>query len=317
MRSSARFVFIIFLLGVRAVGAAEAPLPARADSPRSLAGHRFIPADDVPDPFVGTFVGMSAALGLSGLSDVPMVDRFSRSTGETKDLDLATLGQSLDLQLGLLDWLALRARLSGAILSGSDSTGALLYGAEFAYAYAFGASLRLLRASRVQIAVSGDVRRGTGSLIQPLESITRSLLAFRITTKGLFAETTSTEWGGGLQMALALHPVIGLWASGRYVYVDREVGGQGSASDELEAGVAASVDLAPATPVPIGLLASVVTRDSFKKGSSGTTTVGAGLFYTGREELVLGVELSVGRDTLDSGIQMAGYLGIFRLRYYW
>lgn len=127
--------------------------------------------------------------------------------------------------------------------------------------------------------------------------------------------------GGGVQAASALHPALGLLGSMDLDYLgqfaEREASSGGGAGAQLVLSTLLSLDLRPVSPLPLGatllyqhgqtfgLLAAEATRRTFD-------LLGLGVFYTGRQDLGLGLE-----STAVFGDSFVGLGTELRLWYYW
>jgi hypothetical protein len=149
IRRSVRYVLLAAIAALMLVSNLTYATESQSSPDRVLGGHTFIPSASVPDPFVSTKFGTSTGVGL-GTMDLPnSVAHYTAGT-----YNLAVLGEKFDLQLGLVDLVALSAKLSGFVFSGINEEGILNTGASVGYNYELGATVKLLRLEKFQLAES-------------------------------------------------------------------------------------------------------------------------------------------------------------------
>ena len=298
-------------LPLRAVSAAEG-----GDTGREVNGHTFQPTDLLPQPFCTTHVGLSTGFGFATLS-TPAVDEDGYATGGTAHYRLAALAEWLDLQLAPLEWLAVRGKVQGNVLSGADPDAALTFGANVGLEYALGTTVRVFRARWLQAAVSLDVDRNHGYRFSPSDAIVASLQAGRIDANTLLTRSTETDLLLMGQVAVAPTAAFGAWLAGGYARAWTSSEGQTSNEGLYGAGLGASLDFAPLAQVPVGLVAAYLWQKSSTGGASATHNVSAGVFYTGRRNLALGLEAGYMLQSPVADVDLSVVTAQIRLRYYW
>ena len=110
----------------------DRPGAPASDDGRLLGGHRFIPSEFVPGPFITTDFTTLTGLGFASAA-------FNVS-GSTTAYNLGALSESMRLQVAQTSWLALRLGAAGILFSGIDQDAALNFGATFGYSVVTGAS---------------------------------------------------------------------------------------------------------------------------------------------------------------------------------
>lgn len=307
---------IVVVLSALLASAPPAQAAEGGDTGREVNGHTFLPSDLLPQPFCTTHVGLSTGFGFAKLK-APIVDENGYATGETAHYTLAALAEWLDLQLAPLDWLAVRGKVQGTVLSGATTAAALNFGANVGLEYAVGATARVLRLGWLQAAVALDVDRTHGYRFSPGDAIVASLQAGQITTDTLLIRSTDTQVLVTGQVAASPGPAFGAWLVGGYARSWTSGGGTSSSEGLLGLGLGASLDFAPLAKVPVGLLSAYLYEKSSASGASGTHNVSAGVFYTGRRNLALGLEAGYLLQSPAAGVDLSVVTALIRLRYYW
>jgi hypothetical protein len=280
---------------------------------RVLGRHAFLPVDLVPDPFVNTRFSMSTGVGFGQMElsqDVPVGGDVTMPAGT---YNLAVLGQILDLQLGLLDWLALRGKLGGFVLSGLDMNAALNFGASVNYEWEAGAIFRILRTKMFQLSISGDFSSDNTLGIKPAQFIGASFASGSISTDNLFSKENNYGFSTGTQIALALHDSLGLWLSAKYAHAFKDDGGTGT----VITGSGLSFDLHPLIRVPLGLVGYYQLEQGLEDTDEPLHYFGAGVFISGRDNLALGIEGAVMMANYNDILKVNAYQAAFKMRYYW
>jgi len=277
---------------------------------RRLGDHVFVESESLDAPFVTTSIASLTGVGIASAAGT--VDLDGDGLDDGLDLKLGVFQQGFQLSVAPVEWLALQATMSGQVLSGSNVDTALLIGVQAGYNYTLGAKVRVLRTDSLQLGASLAVNVDNGLRFSPLQAITESIDAGRISRNSLLSKSASTELKPGIQIAYGFGPTLGVWASAAYAQTVAHSGAvDEDSSFDLGAGV--SVNLNDAHDIPLGFDLTAVT------GASGDTTSrrgGVGVFYTGRPELQTGVEVEVGsQSSEDFSLDLSA--GLFKLRYYW
>lgn len=301
---SPALILFVITLGLIAPQAALGADAAKEVSKRSLSGHHFIPSDVITSPFITTH--FSSATGV-GLATVEVGNASHR---------LMSLGQWLDIQFGLFSLVALRAKLIGTVASAITTEGALNYGAQVSYEYAFGATVKIIRTGAFQLSASLDFARSKGMGVNPKTAIETASNTGTLSTDGLFRESMDTNLNGNVLLAVAFHKLIGIRANVGYGYEWSASAGTDSNATALFISGVLSLDLGAVTPIPIGILGYYKMEKSFAAGIDPVHYVGGGIAYTGRTNFVLGLEAAA-MLTSFSQVDLSSVIVAFRMRYYW
>src|SRR5690606_20131922 len=116
------------------------------------------------------------------------------------------------------------------------------------------------------------------------------------------------------------HSIIGVGASFEATYRSTSVSKQDQSLSRVyavfEEALLVSVNLHPSTPVPVGANIFYRRFDAVGNGAEGAAdagnTVGGGVYYTGRDTVVIGAEVQA---SLESDVTLV--FGSLRLWYYW
>jgi hypothetical protein len=289
--------------------------PPRENEGRRLGGHTFLLSEFLPNPFITTELSSITSLGLAFLH-VPIAGTASVST-----YDLAAFSQAAQLQLGFADVFALRFGAAANAESGTTPDAALVAGAMLGYAFGGGAALSG-RVGRLRLTASFDVRRRNDYDFDIADAIQRSAAAGTVTTATLLVNTATLSYRPGVQLAFALGPASGIIAHVRFDHDSASTAATASVAatsttlDAVEAGAALSIDLRAASLVPVGLLFSY-NRVSVIHGDGSSHQAGAGLFYTGRYHLSVGLEVRGRFQSLAAGTDETTVEGVLAVRYFW
>jgi len=298
-------ILALSLLALTARGAA-----AQEES-RALATHRYIPPLLQQPAFITTHFGVREGVTSLIVPDAPL----ELGTDELRALGFT---QAIDLGVKITDYVGLYGTASGSVTSGIDAGSAFEVGADLEGAFELGAVLRLARfepiGTEISLRFSGGMQLANGfDVAQFIEAVeeatTQSVAAVRRSDALALLSTPSTSrrLGGGLFVAQTLLPQLGLQASlalrqtkttaRPFDFVKRARVDETKDSLDLEAAVALSFD-ASSLRVPLALMpeyrlvrTKVESRDDAGEKSELTYVshyVGIGLYYSGRENLVLG-----------------------------
>jgi len=303
----------------------EAERPFR----RQLAGHVFLPSAIVKDPFVTTFfrttTGAGAALGL----DVPIYNLNDSLLGTvTGDIAFATLG--FEYQQALGRWFALRASVSGTARLSTSVQALFAEGITAVWGGSLGATARLVQSERWILSATADYSTNNLTKVTPLEFAQDLAQFVKDVVEGggelpdtfpksdLLTEGAAPELRGGLRAAFAPKAWLGFTALLETGWTDPFESEERSRG-LVAVGGTAGIDFGAMDKLPIGLLASVSGQSSGGRGSdvsSGATLWGLGVFYTGRREFSVGVEMTWGRlDQRESADKIDAVLGRLLVRY--
>jgi hypothetical protein len=265
---------------------------------RKLNDHQFIESESLESPFITTSLASLTGAGFATAKDLK--------------IDLGLFAQGFRYNIAFLDWLSIRAGINGKILSGANAQSALLFGLQLSYDYSIGAKIRALRIGGFQLSASLDVSFDNSVQMSPRDAIVESINKGDISTKTLLNIRSATVTTPGIQLAYAFGSTVGLWFALKQLIAQAD--GESESYSSTEAGVGVSLNFNQSLGLPVG---SSLTYRSISDDSEDTEEyTGIGLFYTGRPELLTGVEVELGKITA-SRITIDTYNALFKLRYYW
>ncbi|PTL82576.1 hypothetical protein [Vitiosangium sp. GDMCC 1.1324] len=314
-----------------------------------LGGHNFLFPMLQQSAFVSSYVGLRSGAAVYDVPDLP-IGRLG-----TVDVSLTGYQQTLDLGVRLTRWLGLWGQARGTLYAGLTVGSFLSDGANFQAGGDGGLVVRLLHldSSGTQLSLrgGGGYQQGrelslftlvTSILDTPgatLEDILRGRLGELVTVP-----TSEYSANGGLFLAQALGgSVMGFQASASATRIwrsrrpfDSVLGDrvdQYSTSTRVDLAAALSADFKP-LGVPLALMGEYLFTAGYQsevalaRTNLNTSSVGLGLYYSGRPNLqfglggvaVLHAESRIGRDS-DGNPAKSGrptlYYGQLILRYIW
>ncbi|NTX13893.1 hypothetical protein HUA74_17800 [Myxococcus sp. CA051A] len=316
---------------------------------RQLKDHTFLFPMLQGSAFVTTNVGIREGLARYDVPDVPVNEL------EPRDVLLTGIQQTLDLSLGITDWLGFTGFGRATIITGSNADGLLASGASVDLVGQLGGVVRILRSdtSGTQLSFRANYGYNRGREITLLPLISAIVDSPGVTVGGiidgdlgqlLFVPRKESSTKGGLYVAQSFGRVFSLQASGAAEYAwqtrrpfDSVAGGrfeQNTHALRVSLSLAATLDIYPVTAVPLAVMGEYVFRTGFQErvGQDDRTlkdsTAALGIYYSGRANLQLGLGavrtfnaephpgLGARGRTLESGEPSLSY-GELILRYVW
>lgn len=316
-----RFVLIAVVALASLAGArgraAEDQSKAIPGSDRQLAGHVFTPSRLVLPPFTTTYFGSVTVFGL-GTGETNDIDIDGNIVGR-RDEDVAGFGEGFDFSYRFADWLAIRAAASGSFYSGTSGRSFLVVGTTAQFYAALGATLAHTFAPNLRAALTFDVSQQPAYDLLIANGIVETVRRGDFATDALFQEGTRVRAQPGVSLAWAPHPAVGLVGTAAFIWSRRTSGGGEREQTGSAFGISGDLDLGRLTPVPIALLA--VYHWEGAGGLARLQDVGGGVFYSGRPNLQLGLEVAFRdqtlRDDVEGEIPLEATLAAVVLRYYW
>jgi len=312
-----------------ALAAAATASPVRAEeagSPESggrvLNGHVFMPATDVPPPFVTTSFASSMLLAAGTTTGSYQVgnQNFSGS------FDYAGVGGVLGYEYAFLDHFSVRAKLEEAIYSGITGKSAIVIGTtvQGGGSVGFTASLPIGSSARVGFLFDAGLQPNLaltiGSAIKSIVDSCSQPNGCVVGTGEVFQQRNVITYEPALAASWAPLSALGLTANVGYLWAN-ETGNNSNNNSAKSAvlGAAADFDFGAISHVPVGLQAQfswAAPNGSFLKH---VTDLGGGIFYTGKKDLAIGVQAVNRRFAVTPGVDVSWSTVISEigLRYYW
>jgi hypothetical protein len=293
-------------------------LPARTQSPRSLDGHVFIPARLIVSPFTYTAFDMQTNAGGADAT-APRYNLQGDIVG-SRDLSLAAVGTSFQLDLAVIRDLSLRLKANVLGYTGTDGISVLSAGLTAAYGATFGATWGHTFGGNKRIALVLDTGPQPEFSVVVANAVINAIQNNTFESADMVTDVTRWDSRGGVSFGWGLTPAVGLIAEARFLWSRRTTSGE---TELLRRGallgVALDFDLDPLIRFPLGIVGSYQATVP----TSGETThdAGLGFFYTRRVRLALGLEINWRHGDLRPGIEPPlkadSVIGTIRMKYYW
>jgi hypothetical protein len=296
------------------------PAPSATQRPaegREVNDHLFLPAELVVQPFietdfraVSTFGAVSStAPGLTATGEIDSTRRKYSQLGYQ---------QTFELQVKLLRWLAVRANATALLYSGTNGPSVLNLGSTIQYGGGAGLTLGQRFGRVVQLAVIADASFEPSYNVDISGAIAASLRAQQVSTDPLFTRRNGLPVRAGVSAAIAPLAALGFELMGRYEHAFR-LGSGLTPTDAFVGAGTVDFDLRALSRIPIGFLAGYQVAVPF--GAAERTELwhylDGGVFYTGRRDLALGLEVSARRFPQRAQVDSDAILGDLVIRYYW
>jgi len=290
-------------------------LPAQEPG-RELNGYEFIPSRIVADPFAITYFGTNTGGGMAFDLKTPFIDLNGDTVG-TLTGDVAFMALGFEYQQRFGKWLAVRFELAGNGRIGTDEQSMLAQGVTGTVGWNLGATARIYQSQKVIISGALDLARTNIVGINPYG------FAESIIDNGLTDDNSLVESGNAISGILGAR--LG-WAPASWVGVTAVLeGGRGDVTESgsetvIGGGGTVGVDLKNLNVIPIGILFSFES-DAFAQSGADLATrsngFGLGLFWTGWEDFIIGVETTMRvLDRRDADDNFEAFVATFNLRYW-
>jgi hypothetical protein len=325
---------------VQAADAAPDPAPAAAEAVpavepssegRELGGHRFMPAIGVVSPFAttsfGTWltVGTGSTVGRISLqfpgTPPPPPQTFERS------VSYAAIGGVLAYEYAFLPGVSARVGFSETLYSGTTGAAVAVVGTNIRVGLGAGLTAGMKLGDSVRLAAVADAtyapRIGLllgNALRSAYESCSTGVANCQVDFGQLLNQQNVLVVQPGVAAAWA--PLRSLGVSGNLSYVYSSVQGTSTEPSEgnaVSVGAAVDFDFAQVSRVPLGLQLTWSSRIPVSSGGTNRfTDVGGGLFYTGRKDLSLGLQIIDRRFRLAPTVDVSWttLLAFIGMRYY-
>jgi hypothetical protein len=296
------------------------PTSKTAASGRVVGGHIFMPAQDVPGALLttsflsGLLVGVGSTTGTTQIGDQVLSGTF----------DYAAVGAVLAYEYAFLDHFSARVGLTESIFSGTTGRSAIVIGSELQAGFGAGATFSLPVGDKLRMGLLFDLgfTPNVGLTVgNAIKGVINNCQTTGCSVDGInaFQQKNVTTLQPSLAANWAPIRALGLTGNFGYLYANQKINGTTFTGNALTIGLAADLDLYDVWKVPIGL--QVQYSWTAPKGSTlqHVTDLGGGIFYTGRKNLALGVQVINRRFavTPDVDVSWKTYIANIGLRYYW
>jgi hypothetical protein len=292
--------------------------PRRHEWRRALNDHIFIPSLIVPDPFVPTAFSLLTGGGIADArTPPPELAGYRFGDGRYR---LASLAATIGFSAGITRWLGVRlfgvAAGFGAV--GMDAAAAV--GGTLFYDALFGLTVSGPLGRRVRLGLVVDADWGQARSVVPRDLLDGGLRAARV--QDLTIDTiTRTSIGvlPGLSVAVAPHAALGLVGTVQAGWERTEDDRTRARTDGGTVVVATVVDLdlrALTRALPIGFVAAYRARLPFASDERPSHDAEAGIYYTGRDALAVGLTARARWFELRPGVDATALGGAVILRFF-
>jgi hypothetical protein len=294
--------------------------PGSADG-RVVNGHVFMPAADVPGALLTTSFSSGLLAGVGSTSATWQVgDQVLSGT-----FDYAGVGAVLAYEYAFLDHFSARVGMTELIFSGTSGRSAVVIGSELqagfgaglTYGFAVGDSLRV--GLLFDAAVTPNLGLTIGTALKSVINSCNTPSGCDVDTASAFQQKNVVTLQPALAANWAPTPALGFTGNLSYLHASQKVNGVSADGDAVVLGLAADLDLHPIWHVPLGLQAQFSWTAPSGHALQHVTDLGGGVFYTGRRNLALGIQVLARQFavTPDVDVSWRTYLANIGLRYYW
>jgi hypothetical protein len=285
-----------------------------------LNGFRFIPSDIVQDPFINTFIKLSAGSGVA-LDLKSYIKNLQGDVLDTLSGDISYLSGDLEFQYAANDWLAFNVDFGGSGRLGSNAYTILTSGISYTTTFTLGGKIRIwqndkmflsgsIEYSSSEVAVYSiyDFVKGVYENGGKIDSAAHSLLQTE-TLPNAFGNFNfayaPTDWCG----------LLGVAGFGVTKVFDRKERGN------FKLGAAVAIDFLNVEYVhfPIGILLSARYNTLAETGSDieNFTVLGFRIGYTGHKDFDIGIENTYTNLKIKTSDEKTkALLMAFKIRYY-
>ena len=298
---------------------------------RELGGHIFMPVLGMVSPFTttsfGTFMlaGYGSTTGRLTLQlpgDPPPAPQTISGT-----VSYAAIGAVLGFEAAFLEHFSARLILSETLYTGTTGVAAAVVGSNARLGGDVGltASTPLTKTVRLAGVFDASFAPAMGLLLGPaikaaFNSCSTGVSDCRFDFSKLFESRNvlTVEPGGAVGWAPTQY--VGVTGNLTYVYSSLTNSNSGTVdTSALSLGLSTELDLYALSNVPVGLQISWNSRFPFADAGAGFTDFGAAVFYTGRKNVSIGLQVVDRRFKVvpDVDASWTTFLALIGLRYYW
>jgi hypothetical protein len=307
---------------------AQTPKPAPPEKMgRELNGYLFLPSHLIDDPFSYTAFGLTFGLG-SGNALGPSVQLTPPPPVVLpggKWYGFTGLGVGLVMDVRFLEYLSARAALNTIAYLGTGNGAVIAVGSTARITGSVGVKGSLPVGNQFRFAASFDMNYGpVYSLLiaQGAAGIVDACLIdpqnCQVDLRDLLQSSNTVTYIGGLAGSWAPLPYLGFTVNGKFI-APTKTGKASISQNGTTFAFLADFDAKPLLSwLPLGL--NAVYSVTSPIGSNGVTTTqdyGVGLYYTGRPNLALGLEIDWRKGRLESQQVSDSTLAWINFRYYW
>ena len=310
-----RILLVIMMVLVAAGGAAAGDWPLAQGGERQLNGHGFLPSLYVSEPWVGSmfqnFTGGAVAVGL----ETPFLDADGTPLYTLEgDLFYANLGLGYQQHLG--ERLAVGVKFDAMVRTGTNAQTLITEGAIVDRTMNLWFKYMVTRTEASQLTMGLDWEYRKTFIVSPYSFAQGLLNGEELDEADLLNSVKNWTSRLTLDYAHAFSPTFGVRANAAVGLYEVPLANSVSKATH-RVGVLGEMDLMPSRGVPIGF--TLGYTKGFPTDDPGAGLAGAlfGIWYTGREEFVVGIETGfMTAPVLGQEKDIDAMFGVFTIRYY-
>ncbi|HTP52381.1 MAG TPA: hypothetical protein VMK42_16960 [Anaeromyxobacteraceae bacterium] len=317
-------------LGEDIAATAEAPKPApcpEEPSHRELAGHLFLTSHLTTDPFSYTAFGANFGLG-AGQAQGP-TGEFSNTppyftkTG-TKWYGYSGLVHQFLLDVRILEYLSVHLDTNAQAYLGTGRDSIIVVGTSVGLAATLGVKGSLPIGEHVRLSLGLDGRYGPAYTVLLLNGIQDAINSCKAggpcnVDPGQFLQESDTiTWVGTLSAAWAPWPFLGLVGDVSYLN-PRKTGTASYSNNGFDFAASVEFDAMPLLHwLPLGVNGGyAILTPVGANGVATETDYEFGIYYTGKRDLALGIEIDWQNGRLNNAQVQTSTLAWVNFKYYW
>jgi len=309
MHHFARSLVAVAMLLGGFVGAEE---PASEPLRRQLGEHLFIPRIEVYNPFTTSDVASTSGFAY-GTAGGPTFNLQGQPVN-LADYQIVAYSQSFSGQWGIADWWALRLIVNGTLYTGANGSALAGIGVNGVVRGGAGTTFSWRVAPTFRLGLLVDVTFGPSIGINILQAIQDSISSGNVETP--VRTSGSTVITPTLSAAWSFARGWGLLVNGSYSHSTVTANEDSVGVDQLQIQGALDLDLKELGSIPMGFGLNFSGAYSTGEQKFRRYVYGLGIFYTGRKELTLGLELALRRAPLGThDVFVKSYYALISLRY--
>jgi hypothetical protein len=316
-------IMVVSLCAASAASAQDAKVPAtipRVEPAmgREMGGHTFLPSHIIDNPFSESAVSVNVGVG-AGDALGPLVQRDPPAIlPDSKWYGYTALGILVGADIRILEYLSARAAFAASAYLGSGKDSVLVVGANARISGGAGLKGSLPVGDDLRFAATFDVIYGPVYTVLIAQGLVDAIQSGQITTSEFLQTKDTVTWIGGLVGSWAPWPFLGLTLNGQFV-APTKTGLASYAQNGILVAAMADFDARPLLAwLPVGLnLAYSITSPVGSNGISTLQEFGFGVYYTGKRDFALGLEIDWKLGRLENTQASQATLAWLNFKYYW
>ncbi|MBN4077320.1 hypothetical protein JYT19_00245 [Sulfobacillus acidophilus] len=262
---------------------------------RCLNGHMFLLSEEMPSPFITS--NLSTRLG-AGTSRIEFDQGLIKKLGLGKGIITVLTGENgYRFEIKAADWLGITSYLNSNAGLGFGAEAFLEFGAKANFNFELGAKFKLFRNEKYYLTVATDFVAESQANFTPNNGFS-ILLQEQTISKEIFFRMValSSQMGSrlGLLGAMGVNEIFGVWANLSYKHLLLNRQNLGDFAGLVVIGSGQSIDLNKSINFPLALLFTeqIDILISDVEHDFATLFFTGGIYYAGREDFSLGLNLS-------------------------